>query len=42
MKGNAPFMLPSDVVLAKQTKVAPAFKSFVNDQVGWNKAYSPA
>jgi manganese peroxidase len=42
LSNTAPFILPSDTQLAMNSATAPSFKSFVNNQVGWNEAFSLA
>jgi len=39
---SAPFTFSSDASLAAHADVGPKFKSFVNNQAGWNAAFIPA
>jgi hypothetical protein len=42
IKKQAPFTIPSDTELSKQKESGPAFKKFVNNQMGWGAAFAPA
>ena len=42
LKGTAPFTFESDKNLAAQAEVGPVFRSFVDNQLGWDDAFVPA
>lgn len=42
LAGTAPFTFESDTNIANHPLSGPAFKSFVNNQAGWNVAFSAA
>ena len=42
LEGTAPFTFASDSQLANQTEVGPQFRSFVDQQEAWGKAFIPA